>query len=82
MLQMIRKTAPSNVWSLFGAYGTVASREWTKSPQIVKLDDSPVRPNLIKRAKHYRVGEDKWQPIHSPAAPAQVAPARGTGAVL
>src|SRR6516162_2587872 len=30
-----------------------------KSSQIVKLDDSPVRPNLIRRAKHYRVGEDK-----------------------
>ena len=31
---------------------------WMKSPQIVKLDDSPVRPNLITRATHYRVGED------------------------
>jgi len=32
---------------------------WMKSPQIVKLDDSPVRPNLIRRANNYRVGEDK-----------------------
>jgi hypothetical protein len=31
---------------------------WMKSPQIVKLDDSPVRPNLIRRANHYRGGED------------------------
>jgi hypothetical protein len=30
-----------------------------KSPQIVKLDDSPVRPNLIRRANHDRGGEDK-----------------------
>jgi hypothetical protein len=29
-----------------------------KSSQIVKLDDSPVRPNLIRRANHDRGGED------------------------
>jgi hypothetical protein len=30
-----------------------------QSPQIMKLDDSPARPNLIGRGKYYRVGEDK-----------------------
>jgi hypothetical protein len=57
---------------------------WMKSSQIVELDDSPVRPNLIGRAQHYRVGifrvtRTKWQPIHIAAASPQGAPARTTG---